>query len=137
MNTYNFNDDSFKNTQIYQTFITSNPVEGYLKIRAYAASQAVPISNLKIEVSKIINNNKIIFFEGTTNSSGIIEKITLPAPRLDQSNLAKPNSTSYDINATYTMDNTTNSYKVNIYEDIYVIQTINIVPTLNVIAGDK
>ena len=135
MNTYNFNDESFKNTAIYQNFIKANPSQGYLKIRAYAASQALPINNLRIVVSKIIDNNKVIFFEGITNSSGIIERIILPAPKLDPNNLDIPSSTTYDINATYEQDN--NIYRVNIYENIYVIQTINVVPNLNVMAGDN
>ena len=86
MNTYNFNDASFKNTSSYQNFISANPSEGYLKVRASAASQALPISGLKIVVSKIIDGNKVIFFEGTTDSSGVIEKITLPAPKLNTDN---------------------------------------------------
>ena len=56
MNTYNYIDESFTNTKSYQDFIKENPTEGYLKIRAYAASQAIPISGLNIIVSKITIN---------------------------------------------------------------------------------
>lgn len=136
MNTYNFNDESFKNTDIYKRFITTNTGEGYLKIRAYAASQALPISNLNIVVSKTIGNNNIIFFEGATNSSGVIERIVLPAPEQNTDDLIIPNSISYDIKATYEPDNTTSTYRINIYDNIYVVQTINIVPTMNVM-GDN
>ncbi len=137
MNTYNFNDENFKNTQIYQKFIDTNSGIGYLKIRASAASQAIPISNLKIIVSKTIDNNKIIFYEGVTNSSGVIEKIVLPAPKQNQNDLDNPNNITYDINAIYEPDNLNDIYKVNIYENIYVIQRINVVPTLNVSKGDR
>lgn len=136
MNTFNINDQEFANSAIYQNFLKQNPSQGYLKIRAYAASQAIPITNLKIVVSKIIDNNKVIFFEGNTNESGIIEKITLPAPRLNQNNLDTPSSTTYDITATYEEQNLTNIYRVNIYDNIYVVQTISVVPTMNVMAGD-
>ena len=136
MNTYNYNDENFKNTDIYKEFISTNSGNGYLKIRAYAASQALPIGNLKIVVSKIIDNNNIIFYEGKTNSSGIIEKITLPAPRQNNNDLTIPSSTVYDIKATYEIDKTTNTYRVNIYDNIYVVQTISIVPTMNVM-GDN
>ena len=137
MNTYNFNDENFKNTDTYKQFIRANASQGYLKIRASAASGALPISNLNIVVSKVIDNNNVIFFEGKTNSSGIIERISLPAPKLDQNNLAAPTGTSYDIRATYQQDNVDELYRVNIYENIYVIQTINVVPTLNVSLGDN
>ena len=63
MNTFNINDENYKNSESYQTFLKSNPTEGYLKIRAYAASQALPISNLKIIISKVINNDNIIFLK--------------------------------------------------------------------------
>lgn len=135
MNTYNFNDENFKNTATYKNFVGANPSQGFLKIRAYAASQAIPISGLKVVVSKNIDNNNVIFFEGTTNESGVIERITLPAPRLDPNNLDAPNSTTYEITATYAPDNVSTIYRVNMYENIYVIQTINIVPDLNAMAG--
>ncbi len=137
MNTYNFNDSSFQNTSSYQNFIAANPSQGYLKIRASAASQALPISGLKIVVSKVIDNNNIIFFEGVTDTSGVIERIVLPAPKLNTDNLAAPQSTTYDIKATYEPDNLNDIYRVNIYENIYVIQTINVVPALNVMAGEN
>ena len=134
-NTYNFNDESFKSTSSYKNFITSNPSQGFLKIRAYAASQAIPISSLKVVVSKNIDGNNVIFFEGTTNESGVIERITLPAPKLDPNNLDAPSSTTYEITATYAKDNVSNIYRVNMYENIYVVQTINIVPDINGMAG--
>lgn len=136
MNTFNINDQEFVNSEIYQNFLRSNPSQGFLKIRAYAASQALPVVGLKIVVSKIIDNNRVIFFEGNTNESGIIERINLPAPRLDPNNLDAPSSTTYEITATYEGENLTNIYRVNIYENIYVIQTISVVPTMNVMAGD-
>ena len=42
-----------------------------------------------------------------------------------------PKSTSYDIVTTYNSDNVTNIYKVNIYENIFVIQNINVVPNMS------
>ena len=137
MNTYNYNDEEFKKSKIYQDFIKDNPSKGYLKIRAYAANQAIPINDLKIIVSKNVSSNRIIFFEGITNSSGIIERITLPTPKLDPNNLDAPIPTTYDIEAISKNDNIINKYKVNMYEDIYVVQNINIIPTLNVMAGDN
>ncbi len=132
MNTYNVNDTEFINSEIYKKFINENPKIGYLKIRAYAANQAVPISGLNVVVSKEIDNNRIIFFEGATNESGIIEQISLPAPKVNSDNLGMPDRISYDIITTYNPDKSKRIYKVNIYENVYVIQTINIVPELMV-----
>ena len=129
MNIFNINDINFVNSNLYQSFISKNPKVGFLKIRAYTASEAVPIIGLNVVVSKIIDNNKIIFYEGKTNESGVIEKIVLPAPTLSLDDLNTPTGTTYDISATY--DGIESKYLVNIYEDVYVVQTINVIPKMN------
>ena len=80
MKTYYITDEDFLNTQEFKDFITSNPARGNLRIRAYAANEAIPIKGVKIIVSTMINpNTKVIFYEGETNDSGVIEKLSLPA----------------------------------------------------------
>jgi hypothetical protein len=128
MNTVNINSDNFIITKEYETYINNNTGYGFLKIRAYAASEAVPISNLKIEVSTIISNTKYIFYEGLTDNSGLIEEITLPAPKKDPDNLEVPSSTVYQVLAT--KENIKESFDINIYDGISVIQTISIVPPM-------
>lgn len=127
--TYNVNDKDFLNSELYKSFINSNSGIGFLKIRAYAASGAVPISGLSIVVSKDIGGNKVIFFEGVTNDSGVIERISLPAPRIDSDNLVSPILTTYNISAVYEGEN--KLYKVNVYDGIYVVQNINLTPNIN------
>ena len=136
MNTYNINDESFVNSDIYQEFLKNNPSQGYLNIRAYAANQAIPISGLNIVVSTIIDNNRVIFFEGSTNLSGVINDIILPAPKLDPNNLDAPSKTTYDIEATYIPNNTSRTYKANMYENVSVIQNISVTPNPNFEAGE-
>ena len=130
MNTYNISDQNFINSVTYQQFIRQNPSQGYLKIRAFAANQAIPISGLKVIVSTIIDNDNVIFFFFFTNSSGVIENIILPAPKLNPNDLDVPNSIIYDVSITYMPDNFNQTYKVNIYENLGVIQNINIVPDM-------
>lgn len=128
MNTYNIDDKDFVNSDLYRSFISENPGLGFLKIRAYAASQAIPISGMSVVVSKDIGGNKVIFFEGVTNESGVIERIQLPVPRtLD--NMMAPIITTYDISTTY--DGESRIYKVNVYDDIYVVQNINVTPNIS------
>ena len=108
-----------------------NPVNGYLKIRAYSASGSIPVRGLRIVVSTEYEGNTIVFFDGVTDTSGVIEKIILPAPKLNSDNMNVPSRTTYDINATYEPNLVDLKYKVNIYEDVFVIQNINIVPDSN------
>ena len=131
MNTYNVNNQSFVNSTEYQNFLKDNPSIGYLNIRAYAASQAIPISDIKIVVSNTIGNDKVIFFEGLTNESGVIEGIKLPAPKLVSNDLDKPSKTTYEIEATYQPDNLSKVYRVNIYENISSIQNIIVAPDMD------
>ena len=129
MNTYYVNDESFKNSKLYKDYIKDNPSTGFLKIRAYTANEAIPIKGVNITITKQIEDNTIIFYNGFTDESGIIEKIPLPAPKLDSNNLESPNYTKYNITAIY--NNETKKYIVNMYENIYVTQTINIIPNMN------
>lgn len=110
----------------YQEFLKENPTFGYLSIRVYTASQAVPISNLKIVVQKKINDRDVVFYEGYTNVSGVIEKIPLPAPKLNLDDLKVPVGVTYDIVATYVPENVSEKFTVEIYEGVSVIQNINI-----------
>ena len=130
MNTYNVYDDEFKESSIYKNFISENPSRGCLRIRAYAAYGAIPISGLKVVISTEFENNKIIFFEGVTDESGIIERISLPAPVLSLDNLSAPSKRVYSIDANYMDIN--KKYNINVYEGICVTQSISIVPNLNV-----
>jgi len=135
MDTYNINDENFKSSSLYQNFIERNPSQGSLKIRAFAASQAIPIQGLNAVISTVFDDKKIIFFEGTTNESGVIDGIILPTPKLDPNNLDVPLTTTYNISVTYEPDNVNAIYKVNMYEDICVVQNINIVPELKRAVG--
>ena len=127
--TYNIDDKDFLNSELYKSFINANPGLGFLKIRAYAASQAVPIGGLSVQVSKDIGGNKVIFFEGITNESGVIEKIQLPVPRMGTDNMISPVISVYDISTTY--EGESRVYKVNVYDNIYVVQNINVTPNIS------
>ena len=127
MNTYNINDKNIDNLLAYQNFIKNNEGVGYLKIRAYGASEAVPIEGVNIEVSTLLGDNtKLIFFTGKTDASGMIKKLALPAPKEGSDNLIAPSKTVYDIKASYS--DIEENFKVNLYDGICVQQTINVVP---------
>lgn len=130
MNNININDEEFINSISYREFMNNNKGTGYLKVRAYAANQAVPISGLKIMVNKKIDGYNVNFFEGYTNESGVIENISLPAPKKNNDDFIVPKSTSYQIVATNNMDNISLVFVVNVYDNLYVIQNISIVPKM-------
>ena len=133
MKVYYLNDEDLIASALFQKFLTDNPASGMLKIRSFAASMAVPIKGLRVIVSSMLDDNtKVIFFEGVTDESGMIENIKLPAPKLSNDNLVAPVKTEYEIEANYDPDNIKLIYKINMYEDVCVMQNINITPTLKV-----
>ena len=131
MKTVNINDINFINTETYKKYMENNPGRGTLMIRASAAKEAIPIQNLNITVSKIIDNYNVIFFEGKTDNSGMINNLSLPTPAQNLNDLTIPASTTYEINAVSEEKNIKQIYKVNMYNNICVVQNINIIPQMN------
>lgn len=127
MNNVKITDSSFINSAIYKRFMDENTGGGILNIKASFANQALPITNLRVIVSKEIENINVVFFDGVTNISGIIGKIILPTPPLDNDDLVAPKMTIYKITTVY--NNKEYSYNVNMYDGICVVQNINIVPS--------
>lgn len=132
MDIYNFDDEKYINTKSYNNFIKENPEITYLDVRTSAASEAIPISGVRIVVSKIIDNNKIVFYDGLTDSSGAINNIKLPAPKLIIDDLEVPKGIIYDLEAIYEKDNIDRFYKILMYPNVHVLQNINIVPNMMV-----
>ena len=127
MNNVNITDSNFISTIVYKNFMIENTGRGILNIRASFANQALPITNLKVVVSKEIENYNLIFYEGVTNISGLIEKISLPTPPKENDDLIAPKNTTYKITTLY--NNREYTYVVNMYDGICVVQNINIVPS--------
>ena len=118
------------NNSFYQSFKKNYPGIGRLKIRAYGANEAIPISGLKIIVSTIYDDKKLIFFDGYTNDSGIVEKIELPTPKYDINDLVVPESIIYIVDAIYKVDNSEQEFNVNMYDGVCVLQNISIIPNV-------
>lgn len=129
MNNVNINELSFQSTESYKKFIEDNPGKGNLMIRASSAKEAIPLPNVDITVSKTIDNYNVIFFQGKTDNSGMINNLSLPAPKSNNNDLITPQSTTYLITAT--TNNKKQTYTINMYNNICVVQTINIIPEMN------
>lgn len=130
MNTISFTDESFKQTDSYKKFINNNPDSSNLKIQASKANSAMPVADVEVIISHIIDEYKVIFFNGKTNESGIIENIPLPVPKKDPNDLDIPLSTTYNIEAIYTKENIDILYKAKMFSGIDAIQNIDINPNI-------
>ena len=120
------NIEEFKKSSEYALFIRENPGLGNLKIRAYAASEALPVSGLNIVVSSVIFGRKIIFYNGVTDASGVIPTISLPAPSLVD-NLEIPKTIKYDIEVVENKK----IFSIDMYDGVCVVQNINYTGDVN------
>lgn len=130
MNTILFTDEKFKQTESYKKFMNNNPDNSFLKIQASKANSAMPVEGVEVIVSHIIDEYKVIFFDGETNESGIIENISLPVPKKDNNDLDIPLSTTYNIEAIYTKENIDVLYKAKMFSGANAIQNIDINPNI-------
>lgn len=129
--------DEIKDDAIYNEFLNENPGRGTLKIRVTSASEALPVSGVNVIVSKEIGNNTYIFYEGQTDSSGMINNIKLPTPVRITSNLEVPNFTSYQVRVEYLKDKFDKTYEISLCCGSGLIQYVNITPNVNVEEGSS
>lgn len=114
--------NKFYNPMDFVSFSLENNGIGKLKIRAYAANEALPVEGLHIVISSKIDGDDVIFFDGKTDSSGMVDTIELPAPKNDD-NLVVPKTITYMI-----VVDSKNNFMVDMYDGISVLQNINYVP---------
>ena len=120
MDTVNYNDLTFQQSDTYKDFASKNSSSGKLNIRAYAANRALPVTGMRVIVSKI---------EATVScNSGLIENISLPTPTISTNDLQAPPSEDYNIEAIYETQDLI--FNIKMYSNIAVNQNINIVPQL-------
>ena len=122
--------EEFSKTDDYQGFVGVNPKQGSLKVMAFTAYQAIPIENAEIIITKEIGGNNVLFFRGYTDSSGIIDNITLPAPTsgYDDNSFQTSSTTSYRLTAMKDNYDCLKQYIINMIGDVKVLQYIKMTP---------
>lgn len=115
-------------TAKFPEFARDNTATGILKVQVSGANQAFPLPDVEIEVWKEINGEKVEFYKGVTDSSGIIDNIILPAKesKKDISSASDIVYTSYILTVTYPKTNFKKDYNVGIFDNIKVIQPVRI-----------
>ena len=125
--------EEFSKTDDYQGFVGVNPKQGSLKVMAFTAYQAIPIENAEIIITKEIGGNNVLFFRGYTDSSGIIDNITLPAPTsgYDDNSFQTSSTTSYKLTAIKDNYDCVKQYIINMIGDVKVLQYIKMTPIMD------
>ena len=128
--------EEFKNTDLYEDFIKENDDVGNLKVQVFTAYGAIPVSDTNIVVYKDIEEYRIIFFQGVTDSSGIISDIVLPAPKMVTSNEETPIYTIYNMTAFNTGYETLKNFSIGMLGGVNVIQYVKMLPDINAFEGE-
>ncbi len=125
--------EEFSKTDDYQGFVGVNPKQGSLKVMAFTAYQAIPIENAEIIITKEIGGNNVLFFRGYTDSSGIIDNISLPAPTsgYDDDNFQTSSTTSYKLTVVKDKYESVKQYIINMIGDVKVLQYIKMTPIMD------
>lgn len=118
--------EEFKNLPVYQTFIKENPSTGILKVQVFTADQAIPLPDTQIYITKQIGDYNVLFFQGMTDSSGVIDNIVLPAPSGDFNleDFIPPNYTTYELVASNEKLKEIRQYQISMFGDVKVLQYI-------------
>lgn len=124
--------DEFKKTDLYDDFIKSNPDIGNLKVQVFTAYGAIPVAGSEVLVTKNIEEYRIIFFQGFTDSSGIISNISLPAPKTITSATPEitPEYTIYDLTVLHQEYEALKTYSIGMFGGVNIIQYVKMLPNL-------
>ncbi len=128
--------EEFKNTDLYEDFIKENNDVGNLKVQVFTAYGAIPVPDTNIVVYKDIEEYRIIFFQGVTDSSGIISDIVLPAPKMVTSNEEAPIYIIYNMTAFNTGYETLKNFSIGMLGGVNVIQYVKMLPDINTLEGE-
>lgn len=125
--------EDFKKLDEYQQFINENPDIGVLKVQVFTAYGAIPISDTDILISKDIGEYRVVFFQGKTDSSGIISDIELPAPLADTipNPEIPPKYTLYSLSAIHTGYESIKQYSIGMFGGVRIIQYVKMNPEIN------
>ena len=124
--------EEFQKTDAYLAFAKQNSDVGYLKVQAFMADQAIPIPDVEILITKEIGDDVVIFFRGYTDSSGIIDNITLPAPA-DTYNVSTETFSEfevYDLTAVKESFQTLKKYTIGMFGGLKALQYIKMIPMI-------
>lgn len=124
--------EEFKGTDLYDSFIKENSSSGNLKVQVFTAYGAIPVDNTNIVVYKDIEEYRVIFFQGFSDSSGIVDNINLPAPAMVQSNEDTPTYAIYNMNASNEKYETLKNYTIGMLGGINVIQYVKMLPEIKI-----
>ena len=129
--------DEFKSLEIYNDFMKKNPDKGFLKVQITTTNGLLPVEGVRVRIYKDIGEYNVLFFDGLSDSSGIIDNIILPAPRaLSFTSLNVPEYSIYGM--LLEKDGFKNkSINISVFSNIKVLQSVLIEKEISIESTSK
>lgn len=109
----------------YRNFLREHPDRGALKIQAYRAGGAYPVSGLRVALTKNFTDGEHVFYSGITDANGIIDGIELPAPPTENSlEFGLPDKAASYVLKTFSPDYADTERIIDIFGGIKTIQPL-------------
>ncbi len=111
-------------------FQNRNRGKGNMRVQVFSGREAFPIVNARVVVTKDFNEGTHTFFDDLTDTSGIVENMSLTTPISDtatENNNILPYST-YTVRVTHPYFISTVYTNVPVFNGITSIQPVNMVP---------
>lgn len=101
---------------------------GALKVQVFMADRVYPVSSAHVVITG--KENRKVYFDGYTNTNGIVGSLYLPAPKksLSQSPQEKPPYAQYDITVTHPRFQKRQYLGVPVFSGVESIQNIQLLP---------
>lgn len=101
---------------------------GALKVQVFMANRAYPVSSAHVVITG--KENKKVYFDGYTNTNGVVGSILLPAPKktFSQSPQETPPYSQYDISVSHPKFQSRKYLGVPVFSGVESIQNIQLLP---------
>ena len=112
---------------------------GSLRVRAYTASEALPVEGAVVRVMGATEDNRLVSFSSITDRDGLSDLMTLPAPDLGYSLSPDPAEMPYSL---YDLEISAEGYftkrikGMTVFSGINSIQLVNMIPGSGVLSED-
>lgn len=123
----------------YDDYITNYPGRGSLKIQISAANEAFPIKDVEVNVAMIYQGVRYSLYTDSTDSSGIVDNIVLPARAMDlilAPETSDADEAHYLVSLYHPSFNAIIDKVITIYDRIETILPITMAPSIQRMGGN-
>lgn len=115
----------------YESFLRSHPGRGSLKVQVSTARGTFPVPGAVVEVSRELDGVNQVLYKKTTDSSGIAERMPLPAQPVGNSrreSTARGSGTQYQVSVFHPLFRPLIGTTVEVYDGIETILPVALEP---------